>query len=275
MRIDAHQHFWEFNPQRDAWISDDMAVLRRDFLPADLQPLLKTNGFDGCVAVQADQSEEETRFLLDHAARYEFISGVVGWVDLCAQDLEARLEKWSDEEKLKGFRHILQAEEPAFMLEPHFLRGLNILGKSGYTYDILVYPHHLKAVGKMLGLLDNQSFVIDHIGKPNIKSGQIKDWERDIRKVAQFPNVYCKVSGLVTEASLSDWKPEDIHPCLEVILNAFGPDRLMYGSDWPVCLLAASYERQLELVESFLSRLSAVEQNQIMGLNAVDFYQLV
>ena len=161
------------------------------------------------------------------------------------------------------------------MLEPHFLRGLNILGKSGYTYDILVFPRHLNAVEKMLKILDNQFFVIDHIAKPYIRAGLIDDWERDIRKVAQFPNVYCKVSGLVTEASLSDWKPEDLYPYLEVVLDAFGPDRLMYGSDWPVCLLAASYERQLELVESFFSRLSAAEQNQIMGLNAVDFYQLV
>lgn len=275
MKIDAHQHFWEFDPIRDAWITNDMAVLRRDFLPTDLQPLLQANGFDGCVAVQADQSEEETRFLLNHADRHGFIKGVVGWVDLRANDLEVRLEKWSDEQKLCGFRHILQGEEPEFMLERHFLRGLSILGKSGYTYDILVFPRHLNAVEKMLGMLDNQLFVIDHIAKPYIRAGLIEDWERDIRKVAQFPNVYCKVSGLVTEANLADWKPEDIYPYLEVVLDAIGPDRLMYGSDWPVCLLAAGYEQQLEVVESFFSRLSAGERRRIEGLNAMDFYQFV
>lgn len=274
MKIDAHQHFWEFDPIRDAWITDDMAVLRRDFLPADLQPLLEANGFDGCVAVQADQSEQETRFLLDHAASHGFIKGVVGWVDLRVHDLEVRLEKWSDEKKLKGFRHILQAEKPDFMLESSFLRGLGLLGKTGYTYDILVYPNHLSAVCKMLELTENQSFVVDHIAKPYIKSGLIDEWERDIRKVAKFPNVYCKVSGLVTEASLADWKPEDIYPYLEVVLSAFGPERLMYGSDWPVCLLAASYGQQLEVVESFFSRLSASEHERITGLNAVEFYQL-
>lgn len=275
MKIDAHQHFWEFDPIRDAWITNDMAVLRRDFLPTDLQPLLQANGFDGCVAVQADQSEEETVFLLGHAARNAFVRGVVGWIDLRANDLEARLEKWSDERKLCGFRHILQGEEPEFMLERHFLRGLSILGKAGYTYDILVFPRHLNAVEKMLGMLDNQLFVIDHIAKPYIRAGLIEDWERDIRKVAQFPNVYCKVSGLVTEASLTDWKPEELYPYLEVVLDAFGPDRLMYGSDWPVCLLAAGYEQQLEVVESFFSRLSAGERRRIEGLNAMDFYQLV
>lgn len=275
MKIDAHQHFWEFDPIRDAWITNDMAVLRRDFLPTDLQPLLQANGFDGCVAVQADQSEEETRFLLNHADRHGFIKGVVGWVDLRANDLEVRLEKWSDEQKLCGFRHILQGEEPEFMLERHFLRGLSILGKSGYTYDILVFPRHLNAVEKMLGMLDNQLFVIDHIAKPYIRAGLIEDWERDIGKVALFPNVYCKVSGLVTEANLADWKPEDIYPYLEVVLDAFGPDRLMYGSDWPVCLLAAGYEQQLEVVESFFSRLSAGERRRIEGLNAMDFYQFV
>jgi L-fuconolactonase len=166
----------------------------------DLQPLLEANGFDGCVAVQADQSEQETRFLLDHAASHGFIKGVVGWVDLRAHDLEVRLEKWSDEKKLKGFRHILQAEKPDFMLESSFLRGLGLLGKTGYTYDILVYPNHLSAVCKMLELTENQSFVVDHIAKPYIKSGLIDEWERDIRKVAKFPNVYCKVSGLVTES---------------------------------------------------------------------------
>jgi L-fuconolactonase len=274
MRIDAHQHFWHFDPVRDAWITDDMSVIRRDFLPADLQPLLQANGFDGCVAVQADQSDAETDFLLDLASRHDFIKGVVGWTDLRARDLGKSLEQWSAAKKLKGFRHILQAERPEYMLSPEFVRGLGAIGELGYTYDILVFPSHLETVEKLLEHFDNQYFVVDHIAKPYIRSGEIREWERDIRRVASFPNVYCKVSGLVTEASLTDWKPGDIFPYLEVVLDAFGPGRLMYGSDWPVCLLAASYERQLEVVESFFSRLSPGERERITGLNAIDFYQL-
>jgi L-fuconolactonase len=251
-----------------------MSVIRRDFLPADLQPLLQANGFDGCVAVQADQSDAETDFLLDLASRHDFIKGVVGWADLRTDDLGKSLEQWSAAKKLKGFRHILQAEKPEYMLSPEFVRGLGAIGKLGYTYDILVSPSHLETVEKLLEHFDNQYFVVDHIAKPYIRSGEIREWERDIRRVACFPNVYCKVSGLVTEASLTDWKPGDIFPYLEVVLDAFGPGRLMYGSDWPVCLLAASYERQLEVVESFFSRLSPGERERITGLNAIDFYQL-
>lgn len=274
MRIDAHQHFWHFDPVRDAWITDDMSVIRRDFLPGDLLPHLQEHGFDGCVTVQADQSDTETRFLLENAKNHDFIKGVVGWVDLRAHDLEARLEQWADDKKLKGFRHILQAEKPEYMLSPEFVRGLGAIGKHGYTYDILVFPSHLETVEKLLENFDNQYFVVDHIAKPYIRSGEIREWERDLRRVASFPEVHCKVSGLVTEASLTDWKPGDIFPYLEVVLDAFGPGRLMYGSDWPVCLLAASYERQLDIVESFFSRLSPGERERIMGLNAIDFYQL-
>ncbi len=274
MRIDAHQHFWHFDPVRDAWITGDMSVIRRDFLPGDLLPHLQEHGFDGCVTVQADQSETETRFLLENAKNHDFIKGVVGWVDLRAHDLEARLEQWADDKKLKGFRHILQAEKPEYMLSTEFVSGLRTIGKLGYTYDILVFPGHLNAVVQLLEQTEDQYFVIDHIAKPYIRTGEIEAWKRDIHLVAGFPNVYCKVSGLVTEASVTNWKPGDIEPYLAVVLEAFGTKRLMYGSDWPVCLLAASYERQLDIVESFFSRLSPGERERIMGLNAIDFYQL-
>jgi L-fuconolactonase len=274
MKIDAHQHFWRYEPVRDAWITPDMSVIRRDFLPADLQPLLDQHGFDGCVAVQADQSETETQFLLDLAAAYPFIRGVVGWTDLQAANLPERLDHWAMFPALKGFRHILQGEKPAFMLQPAFKRGIAELGRRGYTYDILVFPGHLPAVLALLKGFDNQRFVIDHLAKPYIRRGLIRQWTKDLRRVARHPNVCCKLSGMVTEADWADWKPGDFTPYLEAALEAFGPDRLLYGSDWPVCLLAADYTTQLRLVSDFIARLTPTEQARVMGANAMHFYQL-
>ena len=272
--IDAHQHFWQFDPVRDAWISDEMAVLRRDFMPEDLAPLLQKNGIDGCVAVQADQSEAETFFLLDLAEKHDFIRGVVGWVDLRSDHLSERLDNFSRFPKLRGFRHILQGEAPAFMLQPAFLKGISTLGKKGFTYDILVFPRHLKAVNTLLKNNDNQPFIIDHLAKPYIRKGLIKQWGKDLRQIARFENVYCKMSGLVTEADWQSWQPQHLWPYLETVLEAFGPTRICYGSDWPVCLLAASYDRQYEATFSFIQQLSPTEQAAILGGNAAAFYQL-
>ncbi len=275
MRIDAHQHFWHFDPVRDAWISPDtMAVLRRDYLHEDIAPTLARHGLDGCVAVQADQSDTETRFLLQLAEEHPVIKGVVGWTDLCSGGLVAMLDEYAAYPLLKGFRHILQAEHPDFMLDPRFVAGVYLLGQRGYTYDILVFPRHLRAVRGFLRQLDTQPFIIDHLAKPYIKKGLIKEWEKDLRAIARYPQVCCKVSGLTTEADWANWQPAQITPYLEVALEAFGPQRLLYGSDHPVCLLASDYARQLAVVEEFVARLSISEQAAIMGGNAVRVYGL-
>ncbi len=273
LKIDAHQHFWQFNPVRDAWMTEgSMSAIRRDFLPTDLLPILQKNGFDGCIAVQADQSETETHFLLNLSNKNDFIKGVVGWVDLQANDLSERLDYFSQYPKLKGFRHILQGEKPEFMLQKSFIEGVKLLGNRGYTYDILVFPRHLSAVHKFLQTLDNQPFVIDHLAKPYIQRGLIKQWERDMQRIAKHENVWCKVSGMVTEADWSNWQVADFEPYLDVIFEAFGVDRIMYGSDWPVCLLAASYDKQLSIVENYLSKLSDTEGGKVLGKNAQLFY---
>jgi L-fuconolactonase len=274
MKIDSHQHFWQYNKIRDAWISDEMSILRNDFMPSDLAPILQKNGINGCIAVQADQSESETKFLLDLADKNEFIKGVVGWIDLRATNLEERLDFFSKNKKLKGFRHILQGEKPAFMLQPDFMAGVMALGKRDFTYDLLVFPKHLTAVKQFLRKLEGQPFVLDHLAKPYLKRGLIQQWKKDMQSIAKHENVYCKISGMVTEADWKTWKPAGFEPYLEVVLEAFGSKRLMYGSDWPVCLLAADYEGQFEVVKDFISKLTTTEQSQIMGENAVKFYNV-
>ena len=237
MHIDAHQHFWTYNPVEYDWIDDSMQSLRRDFLPADLQPELQRAGFQGCVAVQARQTLAETRWLLELAERSEFILGVVGWVDLRSPRLREELASLAaGKSKLVGVRHIVQAEpDDRFLLQPEFLRGMALLEEFDLAYDVLIYAKHLPVAAEFVEQLPRQRFVLDHLAKPPIKSGELAVWERGIRKLASFPNVYCKLSGLVTEADWRNWKPKDIKPCLDVAFDCFGPRRLMIGSDWPVC----------------------------------------
>lgn len=276
MTIDAHQHFWIFDPERDAWITEDMSVIRKNFLPADLAPVLEANGIDGCVAVQADQSEAETDFLLQLAEENTFIKGVVGWVDLRSPSVEERVQHYAQYPLLRGFRHIVQGEaDPAFLSGEDFCRGIKALAAYDLTYDILIFPHQLPAALKFVQKFPGQRFVIDHLAKPYIRKGEVKGWEEDIRAMAQFDHVYCKLSGMVTEADMQHWKQEDFSPYLDVALEAFGTDRLMYGSDWPVCLLAADYPEMKKLVTDHIAHLSATEQAQIMGGNAASFYKLV
>ncbi|WP_223552125.1 amidohydrolase [Aestuariivivens sp. NBU2969] len=274
MRIDAHQHFWIYDPVRDAWIDDSMAVIRRDFLPKDLAPILKSNSIDGCVAVQADQSETETNFLLSCAAQNPFIKGIVGWVDLRSEKVEDRLAYFSQSKSFKGVRHIVQAEANDFMLGKAFQNGISKLEKFNLTYDILVFPPQLKATMILVNKFPNQKFVVDHIAKPYIKDGKIDDWQADIKELAKADNVYCKVSGMVTEADWKDWKTSDFKAYIDVIFETFGTDRVLYGSDWPVCLLAAQYEQQLNIVNEYVKSFSVEEQSKIMGQNAVRFYNL-
>lgn len=274
MIIDAHQHFWKYHPVKDAWIDASMEVIRKDFLPKDLWPILKNNGVDGCIAVQADQSETETEFLLDCAKQNAFIKGVVGWIDLLNKDVENRLAHYSKNKTFKGVRHIVQAEPEDFVLQKAFQNGISKLTQFGLTYDILVFPHHLKNVIKMVRKFPDQQFILDHIGKPNIKDGKLKNWEKDIRALSQFKNVACKVSGMVTEGKWKKWKASDFDKYLDVIFDSFGVNRLMYGSDWPVCLLSASYKQQLNIIQDYTNTFTEGDKNKVMGLNAIQIYNL-
>ena len=275
MNIDAHQHFWIYNQKDFAWIDESMAVIRRNFLPDDLQPELKANAFDGSVVVQTCQTLEETRWLLELAERNPSILGVVGWADLRSPDIQSQLTSLTRNPKLVGLRHIVQSEpDDRFLLRPDFLRGISALEEFGLAYDILIYPKHLPAAIEVVQRFPRQRFVLDHLAKPPIKSGEISSWAKGIRALAASPNVFCKLSGLVTEADWQHWTPEHITPYLDVAFESFGPARLMIGSDWPVCLVAATYTRALKVVTDYVSRLSPDSQDAVLGGNAARFWRL-
>jgi L-fuconolactonase len=257
-----------------------MAVLKRDFLPAHLLPELAANGMDTCIAVQADQSERETQFLLDLAAQHEEIAGVIGWVDLCAANVRERLLHFSEFKKLRGFRHIVQAEpDDRFLLRPDFLRGIACLAEFEFTYDVLVYPKQLPAAVEFVAEFPQQRFVVDHMAKPPIgaegPAGARGAWASNMKALALNPNVFCKVSGLVTEANWRAWRARDFAPYLDVVFDAFGPDRVMFGSDWPVCLLAGSYRQVKDLIANYVKNRGATTEEKIFGANAAGFYGLV
>ena len=273
-RIDAHQHFWHYDPVRDAWITDEMSVIRRDFLPGELEACCRETGIDGTVAVQADQSERETEFLLGLAERHSLIRGVVGWVDLRAPNSAERLEHFRGFPRLRGVRHIAQAEPDDFLTREDVTLGIGRLREFGLTYDILVYAHQLPAALALVDRLPDQPFVVDHLAKPRIREREMEPWTAHMQALAEHPNVCCKVSGMVTEADWGHWHPDDLRPYLDVVFEAFGVDRLMFGSDWPVCLLAASYQRVVEVIEAYASQLSAADRENLFGGTAVRFYQL-
>jgi L-fuconolactonase len=274
-KIDAHQHFWNYDPLKHSWITNEMTAIRKDFLPEHLQPVLEENGFDGCILVQVDQSEEENHFLLELANKNDCIKGVVGWIDLQSENIEERLGYFKPFEKLKGFRHILQGEKDrAYMLKPDFIRGINALKQFDYTYDILIYPDQLPYAIKFVELFPEQKFVIDHIAKPYIKDKKENGWKEDMQQLAHFENVYCKISGMVTEADWQSWEEEDFMPYMDIVVNAFGTGRTMYGSDWPVCLLAAEYKEAVHIVKNYFSSFTQNEQDNFFGQNAINFYNL-
>ena len=273
-RIDAHQHFWKYNPLRDAWLTD-FSILQNDFLPAGAAPFLQQHNIDGCIAVQADQSENETDFLLQLAAENTLIKGVVGWINFCADNVEERLSHYAKNKKVKGFRHILQAEpDDEFMLKDKFLNGISLLDKYGFSYDVLVYPRHLRYVQQLVAMFPDQPFVVDHLAKPFIKQQELKIWQEDIQKIALYPNVYCKVSGMVTEADWHQHRYEHFVPYLDTVVQAFGFNRIMFGSDFPVCLLAASYNNMFGIVEKYFLSFSPDKQALFFGGNASRFYRL-
>jgi len=275
MRIDSHQHFWRYEPAHYPWIGERMGVLKRDYLPEELEPLLRASGFDGTVVVQAQQARAETEWLLELADAHDFIRGVVGWVDLCSEGVSAELARLARRPKLVGLRHIVHDEpDDDFLLRADFRRGLARLGEHGLVYDLLLFPKHLERARRVVEELPDQPFVLDHISKPFIRDGLVSPWREDLRRLAAFPNVSCKLSGMVTEARWDAWRPEDLDPYLDVVLEAFGASRLMIGSDWPVCTLAGDYARTMAVVVDWAARLPPADRSGILGWNAARIYGL-
>jgi L-fuconolactonase len=275
MRIDAHQHFWVYDPREHGWIGDSMTSIRHDFLPVDLKPELERSGFDGSVAVQVRQTLEETRWLLELAASSSYIRGVVGWVDLRSAQVRTQLESFAENPKLVGIRHIVQSEpDDQFLLRPDFLRGISVLGEFDLAYDLLIYPKHLPVAAEFVRHFPSQRFVLDHMAKPPIKSGEIQSWARDIRDLALLPNIFCKLSGLVTEADWQRWTPEHLLPYLDAVFECFGPERLMIGSDWPVCTVASSYSQAVDIVKNYVSNFPVEVREAVLGGNAARFWKL-
>lgn len=275
VRIDSHQHFWRYEPREFAWIDDRMQTIRRDFLPPDLAPVLRGAGIDGCIAVQAPQTLAETRFLLECARTAPFVRGVVGWVDLRSPDVGDQLREFAGDPRFVGVRHIAQGEpDPRFLVQPDFLRGIAQLQPFDLVYDVLVFPHQLPAAIELCARFPQQRFVLDHLAKPYIRRGERQPWADDLSKLASLPNVACKLSGMVTEADWAAWTPAQLKPYLDHALAVFGPERLLFGSDWPVCLVASDYQRWVDTVADLLSHLHPDQRDAIFGGNAVRWYRL-
>jgi L-fuconolactonase len=274
-KIDAHQHFWHYNPAAHIWMTDAMSGLKRDFLPEDFKPLLEGLRFEGCIAVQACQNLEETRWLLELAEASDFIRGVVGWVDLCSPAVVDQLEQFAAHNRFVGVRHIVQDEaDDNFMLRDDFRRGIARLAGFGLTYDVLIFPRQLPAAIRLVQEFPQQPFVLDHIAKPPIAAGTLARWEDGVRELARLPNICCKLSGMVTEARWTEWRPADFRPYLDVVFEAFGPDRLMIGSDWPVCTLAGGFEAAMGIVINYIGQFPPAVQAGILGGNCARFYAL-
>jgi L-fuconolactonase len=275
MRIDSHQHFWKYNPAHQVWMTDAMAVLRRDYLPEELKPLLNAIQFDGTIAVQARQMVEETEWLLRLSDRHDFIKGVVGWVDLRSPMLREQLVTYSKHPKLVGVRHVVHDEpDDQFMLLPEFRRGIAQLREFGLTYDLLLFPKHLPVAVKLVTQFPDQPFVLDHIAKPDIREHQVSPWREDLKRLAEFPNVFCKLSGLVTEAKWKQWQPEEFHRYLDIVIETFSTDRVMIGSDWPVCTLSGDYVSTMRVVTDYVRRFDPTIRDAILGDNCARFYRI-
>jgi L-fuconolactonase len=273
--IDAHQHFWNFNPVRDGWITAEMKELQRDFLPDEIDRVFKQNKVDGSVLVQADPSENENDYLLDLADQYHFIKGVVGWIDLKERAVEERLKYYHQFSRMKGFRNLLQGEKQRdIMLDPAFQRGIRLLNKYGFSYDLLILPDQLDFAEKLVAAYPDQRFIIDHLAKPLIKKGIISEWNLSMKKFAGYQNVCCKVSGMVNEADWKYWEEKDFRPYLDTVVETFGTKRLLFGSDWPVCLLAGTYDEVKQIAVNYFQSFSISEQADFFGGNAQVFYQL-
>lgn len=275
MRIDAHQHFWKYDPLRHSWINDAMATIRKDFMPEDLIKELSSTGMDGSIVVQVDETEEENNFMLSLADKHDFIKGIVGWVDLKSVDAEEMISRHSKHKKIVGYRCILQGkEDKEYLTNPEFIAGVKKLASHNKTYDLLVYHNQLPSLIRFTDQLPDNDMILDHIAKPDIKQQRIKEWADQMRILAQHPRIYCKLSGMVTEADFRNWTYDDIMPYMEVAVNAFGTDRICFGTDWPVCLVAGTYKQVYDVVDRFMSGCTEEEKDKIMGRNAVQFYKI-
>lgn len=273
--IDSHHHFWRYTAEEYGWIPPEWAALRRDFGPEDLGREIAASGVDGVVSVQARQTLAETDWLLEIATLHSFIHGVVGWVPLIDPGIETLLDRYTAHSKLRGLRHVLQGEpDPDYMLRTDFNRGISALTARDLTYDILILEHQLPNAARLVDRHPNQRFILDHIAKPRIATGTREPWAKHLRELARRPNVACKLSGLVTEANVTSWTPAQLHPYFEVVLEAFGPRRLLFGTDWPVCLAACSYQKWKQTVDAWLQPLSHDERALILGGNAASLYRL-
>jgi L-fuconolactonase len=274
MQIDSHIHFWKYDKVKDSWITDDMKVLKQHYLPEDVAFTFKNNRIDGCVAVQASQSEVETHFLIELSKTHPVIKGVVGWVDLQSGDVDKRLEYFSQYPVIKGWRHVVQSEPDDFLLCPDFQRGIAALQPYNYTYDILIYHYQLKPALEFVSKFPETKLIIDHCAKPDIVHKKIDEWKADMQAIAKHPNVYCKLSGLFTEAQWKAWSAADFYPYLDVVFDAFGTDRLLFGSDWPVILVSGMYVQWKSLLEKYMENFSSEEKEKVFGENAIRFYNL-
>lgn len=275
MKIDSHHHFWSYDPVEYGWIDDAMESIRRDFLPGHLRAEIAAAGVDGVVSVQARQNLTETQWLLEFARQHDFIKGVVGWVELVSPKVASELERFAANPKLKSIRHVVQGEpDDNFILRDDFNRGICALKQFQLAYDILIFERHLPQTIKFVDAHPDQVFVLDHIAKPRIKADAFEPWNKNLRELAKRPNVYCKASGMVTEADFATWTEAQLQRYFDAALEAFGPERLMFGSDWPVCLVACGYARWHQLVSSWIAKLSAPEQARILGGTAVEAYKL-
>ncbi|MBN2164808.1 MAG: amidohydrolase family protein [Marinilabiliaceae bacterium] len=275
MVIDSHHHYWNYNPVEYDWIDDKMKIIRKDFLPNDLKATVDDAGVDGVITVQARQLVDETDWLLKLASKYDFMRGVVGWLPIADAGFELLLDKYASVHKLVALRHVIQGEpDDNYILRSGFNEGISHLKRYNLTYDILVFERHLQKVINFVDMHPNQTFVLDHIAKPLIKDGVISPWKENIEELAKRDNVFCKISGMVTEADFTNWNEEQLKPYFDVVLNAFTPSKLMFGSDWPVCLVGVEYHNWVKIVQKTISKLSGSEQQQIMGLNALKAYHL-
>lgn len=274
MVIDSHVHFWKYNRQDYSWIDGSMKTLQKDYLPSELEPTLKRNFVDGCIAVQANQTEVDTRFLAELARTHPIIKGVVGWTDLRAADAEKKLSELSEYPSIVGLRHIAQSEPDDFYYGADFRRGLAFLSPFNYTFDLLIYPRQLRAARDLVSEFPNQTFIVDHCAKPNVKTHAIDQWKEGLKELAAYPQVSCKLSGLITEAAWKEWRPADFYPYLDVVFEAFGPDRLMFGSDWPVMLLSGIYVQWKSLIEKYTEHFLPEDRDNIFGGTAQRVYGL-
>lgn len=273
MLIDAHQHFWKYHPAHQVWMTDAMQVLRQDYLPGDLEPLLAAIGFDGAIAVQARQMPEETEWLLQLADAHAVIKGVVGWVDLRSPALGEQLARYAPHPKFVGVRHVVHDEpDERFMLRPDFRRGIAQLHEHDLTYDLLLFPRHLPVAVELVEVFPQQAFVLDHMAKPAIGEGGVSPWREELQRLGDYPNVFCKLSGLVTEAKWRQWQVDDFYRYLDIVIGIFGTQRVMIGSDWPVCTLSGDYVVVMNIVIDYVQQFPAEVRAAILGGTCARFY---